>query len=158
MEFNTNTERIQRKLETLAVAIEATSEFISWMGPEPTIVQLQVFSNAWTRLYSIGNFKLLRSASEEFLAAGRIDSARNADVRYAIAEWYSDGDELESQYDLLRTAHANIGDYLSDSIPTLHLDSANAAMADHPTSRFPFDIADVLSDPRLESRPVVGRG
>jgi len=150
-ELNTNAESIETKLETLTVAVAATSEFLSWMGPEPTIVRPQIFLNVWTELYSIGTLTLLTGASEDYLAGGRLDTARNADVRNAIADWYSQGDDLERQYDLLREAHANVGEYLTASMPMLHLHSANALMANHPRSKFPLDQVDILSDPRTES-------
>lgn len=150
-ELNTNAESIERKLETLRVAVAATSEFLSWMGPEPTIVGPKIFLNAWTELYSIGTLTLLTGASEDYLAEGRLDTARNADVRNAIVDWYSQGDDLERQYNLLREAHANVGEYLTASMPMLHLHSANELMANHPRSKFPLDQAAVLSDPRTES-------
>ena len=87
------------------------------MGPEPATVQRQELLNQWIRVYSIGTFELLRGASEDYLAAGQIDISRNEDICYAISDWYSLDDELEKQYGLLRAAHANIGEYLTDSIP-----------------------------------------
>ena len=151
-ELGANAEIIQRKLETIGEAANYASKFISWMGPEPEIVQRTDLLEAWTKLYSIGTFALTRDASQDYLAKGRIGTPSSANVRIAISEWYSSGDEVEKQYDLLRVAHANIGEYLSDVIPTLHLDSANSVMARHPTSDFPFDQTALLSDPRLESR------
>jgi len=151
-ELEINAARIQTKLETLSRAREATSEFISWMGPKPTIVSPESFSETFVQMYSIGMFRLVRAASEDYLAAGLIDSVRSAEVRYALSEWYSLGNDLEKMYELLREAHTNLGGYLIDSVPTLHLDKANRVMAEYPASKFQFDNAAVLSDPRIESR------
>jgi hypothetical protein len=101
-ELNANAEIIERKLETLSVAVESTSEFLSWMGPEPKKVPRADLLEAWTKLYSIGTFALTRDASQEYLAEGRIDTAPNSDIRLSISQWYSGGDELENQYEVLR--------------------------------------------------------
>jgi hypothetical protein len=151
-ELNLNAERIQGKIETLDLAIDVTSKFISWMGPHPENVQTQEFLNAWTQLFSIGTFSLTRSASENFLATGNFDRTHNADIHQAVTEWYSLGGNLEKQYELLRNAHAMISEYIQDSIPTHHLISDAPIMAKHPKSKFPFDQTDMLSDPHLESR------
>ena len=44
-ELRSNSERIHRKIETLEVAITATSKILSWMGPEPQDVELQMFKS-----------------------------------------------------------------------------------------------------------------
>ena len=76
----------------------------------------------------------------------------NLEVRQAISKWYASGTALEEQYERLRVAHANISTHLQDALPFLHTISANALMSDHPKSKFPFDQAAFLSDPKLESR------
>ena len=151
-ELEANSERIQSKLQTIEDSIEATSTFISWMGPQPTIFEKEVLVEQWDTLYGIGFFSLQRSATRDYLASGQTDTAKNVEVRRAISEWYSSGTALEEQYDRLRIAHANISAYLQDAIPFLHTISANALMSDHPTSKFPFDQTIFLADPKLESR------
>jgi len=96
-ELEINAARIRTKLETLSRARDATSELISWMGPKPTIVSPESFSETFVQMYSIGMFRLVRAASEDYLAAGLIDSARSAEVRYALSEWYSLGNDLEKR-------------------------------------------------------------
>ena len=151
-ELKANSDRIQRKLETLSVAIDATSEFVSWMGPQPEPVQPKHYFDLWNKLYSIGTFALLRSASEDYLAAGQIDTAQSAEVRHTISERYTYGDDLEKQYGLLRVAHANVGDYSQDIVPALREMRFTPVMEGHPTSKFPYDQGMVLSDPKMESR------
>jgi len=151
-ELEANSERIQSKLQTIEDSIEATSTFISWMGPQPTILEKEILVEQWDTLYGIGFFSLQRSATRDYLASGQTDTAKNVEVRRAISEWYSSGTALEEQYDRLRIAHANISAYLQDAIPFLHTISANALMSDHPTSKFPFDQTVFLADPKLESR------
>jgi hypothetical protein len=151
-ELEINADIIEQKLGTISTAITATSEFMSWMGPEPEPVQSEVFFDRWTTLYSIGFFALTRSAAENYLAAGQIASARNVDVRNAISNWYSDTEALEGQYAVLRVAHADLGEQLRASVPTLHLDSKNPVMEDHPKSKFPFVQADLLSNSQVESQ------
>ena len=151
-ELESNSERIQDKLQTIVASIQATSTFISWMGPEPADIDKETLIEQWDALYAIGFFSLHRSAARDYLARGRTDTVGNLEVRQAISEWYSAGTALEEQYERLRTAHANISTYLQDAIPFLHTISASAVMADHPTSRFPFEQAGFLADPRLESR------
>lgn len=151
-ELEVNSERIQSKLRTIEASIEATSTFISWMGPQPTIVEKDVLVEQWDTLYGIGFFSLQRSAIRDYLAIGQTDMVKNLEVRRALSQWYSSGTALEEQYERLRAAHANISGYLQDAIPFLHTISANALMSDHSTSKFPFDQTAFLADPRLESR------
>ena len=151
-ELESNSDKIQNKLQTIAFSIEATSTFISWMGPEPENVEKETLVEQWDNLYGIGFFSLHRSATGDYLASGRTDIAKSFEVRQAISEWYSSGAALEEQYERLRIAHANISTYLQDAVPFLHTISANALMADHPSSRFPFEQANFLADPKLESR------
>lgn len=151
-ELAANSERIQRKLQTLESSIQATSTFISWMGPEPAFVEREVLVEQWDSLYAIGFFSLQRNAANDYLASGQTEAAKNSDVRRAVSEWYSSGTALEEQYERLRAAHENISIYLQDTIPFLNTISANALMTDHPSSKFPFDQAAFLADSRLESR------
>ena len=151
-ELRANAELVQLKLSTVSIAIQATSEFISWMGPKPESVPPEDFFNRWTTLYSIGSFTLTRSAAEDFLAAGQAGSAVNADIRPAISNWYSDAHHLESQFELLRVAHAALGERLREIVPMLHADSKHRVMESHPVSKFPFDQTIVLADPKTESR------
>ena len=151
-ELEANSERVQRKLQTIADSIEATSTFISWMGPQPMSVEKEVLVEQWDNLYGIGFFSLQRSATRDYLASGQMDMAKTVEVRRAISDWYSSGTALENQYERLRVAHANISAYLQDAIPFLHTISFNALMRNHPSSRFPLDQAAFLADPKLESR------
>lgn len=151
-ELVANSERIASKLQTLESSIQATSTFISWMGPEPADIDNETLIEQWDALYGIGFFSLHRSAASDYLARGRTDMVTNLEIRQAISEWYSAGTALEEQYERLRAAHANISVYLQDAIPFLHTISANAVMAGHPSSRFSFEQAGFLADPRLESR------
>lgn len=151
-ELEANSEIIQSKLRTIEGSIEATSTFISWMGPQPTILEKELLVEQWDTLYAIGFFSLQRSATRDYLASGQTDMAKNLEVRQAISEWYSSGTALEEQYERLRIAHTGISDYLQDAIPFLHMVSVNALMSDHPTSKFPFDQTAFLVDPKLESR------
>ena len=154
-ELEANADRIQRKLDTLSSAFNATSKFISWMGPQPEKVSDQDYFGQWADLFSIGTFALLRNASEGYLAAGDIDTAKSADIRFAVSEWYTYGDDLEKQYELLRTAHASLGDYTLDIVPRLREVQLFKALQSRPTSKFPYDQAAVLSDPKMESRLAV---
>jgi hypothetical protein len=151
-ELKANSERIKQKVEILENAIRATSRVLSWMGPNPESVDLEAIVSEWNELYAIGTFSLMRSATDDFLAAGQIDETGVLTIRDAMSEWYSMGNDLEKQYDLLRVSHANIADYLQDSIPLLHTMSTNSAMTGHPTSKFPFDTDKFLADPAIESR------
>jgi hypothetical protein len=151
-ELETNSERIQAKLETIVASIQATSTLISWMGPEPAQIDKETLVKQWDDLYGIGFFSLHSSAAGDYLARGRTDTVGNLEARQAISEWYSASTALEEQYNRLRAAHANISDYLQDAIPFLHTISASAVMAGHPSSRFSFDQTSFLADPRLESR------
>ena len=154
-ELETNSERIRDKLQTITASIQATSTFISWMGPQPADIEKETLVNQFDALYGIGFFSLHRSATRDYLARGRTDTVRNLEVRHAISEWYSAGTALEEQYERLRMAHANISVYLQDAIPFLHTIIANALMVGHPSSRFPFEKTGLLADPKLESRLAV---
>jgi hypothetical protein len=151
-ELENNADIIEEKLDTISTAITATSEFMSWMSPEPEPVQSEVFFDRWTTLYSIGFFALTRSAAEDYLAAGQIASVHNVDVRNAISNWYSDGKALEGQYSAMRDAHTNLGEQIQATVPILHLDSSNPVMEGHSKSKFPFTQADVFTNSQVEGR------
>jgi len=151
-EVNLNAERIREKLNVLATADDATREFISWMGPEPGLVEQKEFGETFRKMYSIGAFVMLRGASESYLAGDRVDAARHSNARKAIADWYAAGDDLERQHGWLREAHSELGTYLTDAVPRLHLEKSHPLMQDIQGSRFPLNQSDLLSDPRFESR------
>ena len=143
---------VDQMLNTVSGAIQATSLFMSWMGPEPEPVPPEVFFEQWKTLYSIGTLTLSRSAVDDFLAAGQVGSVRNGKIRHAISSWYTDAHDLESQFNLLRVAHADVGERLREIVPMFHADRQNPVMDGHPVSKFPFDQAAALSDPQTESR------
>ena len=151
-EISANSERIDNKLQTIHHTIEATSTFISWMGPRPANVDAETVVKQWDKLFGVGFFALQRSATEAYMATGQLEAAETAEVRRAIADWYSSGTRLEHQYERLRAAHANTSDYLQDAIPILHTIGINQVMSGHPASQFPFDLTAFLADPKLESR------
>ena len=154
-ELEANSERLQRKIDTISAAIDGAGEFISWMGPHPVDVSADVYFRQWPKFYSIGTFSVLRSAAQDYLAAGQAGKARHGEIRDALSEWHSYADDLEMQYDLLRVAHAHINDYLQDSVPLLHSIAKTGYVDENITSKFPFDHVAVLSDPSLESRMAV---
>jgi len=151
-ELHANLVLVDQMLNTVSDAIQSTSLFMSWMGPKPEPIPPEVFFEHWTTLYSIGTFTLSRSAADDFLAAGQVGSAQNGEIRQTISSWYSDAYDLESQFNLLRVAHADVGDRLREIVPMFHADRQNPIMEGHPTSKFPFDQATALSDPQTESR------
>ena len=75
-ELESNSDKIQNKLQTIAFSIEATSTFISWMGPEPENVEKETLVEQWDNLYGIGFFSLHQSATGDYLASGRTDIAK----------------------------------------------------------------------------------
>jgi hypothetical protein len=154
-ELEANSERLQRKIDTISAAIEGAGDFISWMGPKPIDVSADVYRKQWGKFYSIGTLSVLRSAAQDYLATGRAGKARHEDIRHALAVWHTDADELEDQYDLLRVAHANINDYLQNLVPLLHDITASGAVDENLASKFPYDHGEVLADPLLESRMAI---
>lgn len=150
-EFRANTEELEEKLAQISGAIEATSEFMSWMGPEARDVPQEAFFTQWSKLYSIGYFTMDSAAADDFLAAGQVSSSQNQSIRDSIARWYTDAHHLESQYERLRFAHAGIGERLRVLVPMYHVHRRNPVMEGHPESKFPFDHTIVLSDSRAES-------
>jgi len=154
-ELEANSERLQRKLNTISAAIEGAGEFISWMGPKPIDVSADVYRKQWGKFYSIGTLSVLRSAAQDYLATGRAGKARHEDIRRALAEWHTYAVELEDQYDLLRVAHAHINDYLQDLVPLLHIIVASGVVDENLASKFPFDHGEVLADPLMESRMAI---
>ena len=151
-ELDSNAERIREKLDTLAVAEDATRRFLSWMGPEPLPVDQGELKDAFSKMYSIGSFALLRGASESYLSGARFETANHERVRKSIAAWDAAGDELEKQYSWLREAHANLGEYLSDAVPMHYFDASHPLLQGIQGSRFPFDRTVLLADPKIESR------
>ncbi|MDH4256284.1 MAG: hypothetical protein OEX74_15225 [Gammaproteobacteria bacterium] len=151
-ELETNAERIQDKLDALYVAEAAAIEILSWTGPEPQPVTETELTAAFTRMYSIGSFALLRGASNTYLSGAQSAAISHEDVRKSIADWYEYGDELERQYSWLREVHASLGAYLADTVPMLYFDASHPAMRGIRQSRFPMNHATMLADQRFESR------
>lgn len=151
-EVRSNSERLEEKLRTIERAIEATEEFMSWMGPEPANVTPAVYHEHWHKFFSIGMFSLARAASQEYLATGIAGKARHQEIRSALAQWHSSADDLETQYGLLRVAHARINDYTEDLVPAFHTILESGVITGELTSRFPYDHHLILSDPFMESR------
>ena len=152
-ELQLNSENIQSIIEILEDAIDATSEYLVWMGPQPQEVQLQSFHSQWVKMISIGTFSLVRRAAEDYLAAGNITSSGDADIRNLLSEWYSYGDKLEKQFEILRVEHAKLVDYTNTktTVPGLHTISTVGVMQRHPKSKFPYDQSELLSDPMVET-------
>jgi len=151
-ELETNAERIQDKLDALAIAEVAAREFLSWTGPEPQTVTESELTAAFTRMYSIGSFEFLRGASNTYLSGAQSAAISHVNVRKSIAGWYEDGDELERQYSWLREVHASLETYLVDTVPMLYFDASHPAMSGIAQSRFTMNHAALLADQRFESR------
>jgi len=151
-ELDTNAERIQEKRDTLAVAEEAAREFLAWTGPEPQPIAQTKLTETFSRMYSIGSFALLRGASNTYLSGAQSADISRDNVRKSIANWYALGDELERQYSWLRDVHTSLATYLVDTVPMQYFDAAHPAMQDIGPSRFPMNQADLLADPKFESR------
>ena len=150
-ELEINQAQVIEKLEIIDDAILGTSEYLSWMGPEPQQVSLETFGQQWGKMIDIGMFTLVRRAVDDYLGAGDATRTDQEGVREAIMSWYVEGDRIEQQYDLLRTEHSKLNDYTNSTIPSAHTASTMAIMQDHPRSKFPFDPAIALSDPTAES-------
>ena len=71
VELEANSERLQRKLDTISAGIEGAGEFIAWIGPQPIFVSANVYRKQWGRFYSIGTLLVLRSGAQDYLATGR---------------------------------------------------------------------------------------
>jgi hypothetical protein len=152
-ELRLNSEMLRSKTENLQIAIDTTSQFLSWMGPEPPEQELDAVARQLDILSNIGTFSLVRRAADDYLAAGRESTSRDAHIRQSLAEWYFHSDRLENQYTILRTEHWTLNDHLNriPAAPALKLVKANPIMAKHPESKFPFDQSALLTDPVLES-------
>ena len=70
-ELEANSERLQRKLDTISAAIEGAGEFIAWMGPHSIVVSADVYWKLWGKCYSTGTLSVLRSAVQDYWATGR---------------------------------------------------------------------------------------
>ena len=153
IELEANAERVEQKVATLGVAINATSKYLSWMGPDPEEQDPEVFHDQWATIMSIGTFSLVRGAADEYIAAGRSGKSGKAVIRESVADWYLRGDNLLGQYESLRVAHENIADYTSriPEAPALANTSRYPEMQWHPDSSFPYDQSALLADPVVES-------
>ena len=152
-ELRLNTEMVQSKIEHLQIAIDASTEYLSWMGPEPREHGADAFSNQWDTLASIGTFSVVRRAADDYLGAGQELTFENVDIRSSLSEWYFFADRLENQYEILRTEHWTLIDYANriPAAPGLNTALANPEMKKHPKSKFPFDQSALLTDPVLEA-------
>ncbi|MFT5140449.1 MAG: hypothetical protein ACI9H8_002140 [Lysobacterales bacterium] len=150
-ELESNAEIIEFKLKTLTTAVHATSKFQSWMGPEPENISLEVFSEQWVDMVSIGFFTLLQSAGSEFMATGLVAEETHAGIRVGLSEWFNDGNDLEQQYAMLREAHTNFMDHLNKTTPIMHVTATNPVMSADIQSKFPFDPNLILTDPVTEN-------
>jgi len=140
-ELRLNSDMVRSKIEILQIAIDAASQFLSWMGPEPLEKDSESVAHQLNVLSEIGTFSLVRRAADDYLAAGRESTSRDTLIRESLSEWYFFGDRLENQYTILRTEHWTLNDYLNriPVAPALVISKANPVMAKHPVSKFPFD-------------------
>ena len=152
-EIEVNSVFIERKIDTLVGAIDATSVYLSWMGPDPDPVTREQFSRQWGVMLDIGMFSITRRSTDEYLGAAETTSSQQAGVRQALLEWYTEGDLIVRQHELLRTQHSDVAAYSvsASHVPVLATMDANPVMDRHPKSRFPVDTESALSDPREES-------
>jgi hypothetical protein len=152
-ELQLNSEMVGSKIEGLQIAINATSEFLSWMGPQPQAPDTEAVVRQLDVLSDIGTFSLVRRAANDYLAAGGKNTPGYVSLRESLSEWYFYSDRLENQYEILRTEHWTLTDYLNrkPAAPALKITKANPVMKRHPDSKFPFDQSAVLTDPVLES-------
>ena len=151
-ELEANTERLQRKLDTILSSIEGAEEFISWMGPKPVDIPPDVYHGQWPKFFSIGMYSVHRDAAQDYLATGSAGNVRHVGIRDALSEWHTHADNLEKQYGLLRVAHARINDFTEDLVPYLHDVISAGIVNEDLVSKFPYDQKLMLSNPFLESR------
>ncbi len=152
-ELQLNSEMVSSKIEGLQIAINAASEFLSWMGPQPRALDTEAVTRQLDVLTGIGTFSLVRRAANDYLAAGGRNKSGDVSIRESLSEWYFHSDRLENQYQILRTEHWTFIDYLNriPTAPALKIAKANPVMKRHPDSQFPFDPSALLTDPVLEN-------
>ena len=123
------------------------------MSPDPESVTFEQYAQQWTVILDIGMFSLTRRSTDEYLGAGETTSPEQDQVRQALLEWYTEGDLITRQYELLRAQHSDVAAYQisNETVPILATMIANPVMDRHPRSRFPTDTQSSLSDPREES-------
>ncbi len=152
-ELQLNSEMVRSKIEVLQIAINATSEFLSWMGPQPLARSTEVTTNQLDLLSDIGTFSLVRRAVDDYLATNGTTTYGDVTIRESLSEWYFFSDRLENQYEILRTEHWTLNDYLNriPEAPATRTTMSNPVMKKHPDSKFPFEPRALLTDPILES-------
>ena len=150
-EIEANTTVAKNKVEALQKAIDSTSEYLAWVGPEPLAVSVEDYSQKWTEILEIGMFALVRRATDEYLGMGSPISEKEAATRDALLAWYAEGDLILGQYELLRDEHAALVDYNVRRTPLMVTMSSLREMQNHPVSKFRFDPADAMADPTEES-------
>lgn len=151
-EIEINQEIIGEKISILGRAIDSTSEYLAWMGPEPESVSLDDFSRKWDDMVNIGMYTLVHRATDEYLGASSSALGDQSGIRELLLGWYAEGDRIERQYDLLRQRHSEVTDHVvSTGEPVLATMDHLPVMEAHPSSRFPTDMSRSLSDPVAEN-------
>ncbi len=155
-ELRLNSEMLQQRISFLDRAATSVYAVQGWMGPEPEIVDINTFTEAWDGVFSIGTLSLVTRAIDDFLAAGSSTSnasnARN-EVNDKLSTWYYHADQLEGQYEILRQEHDALSQYSTANprVPALGATGAVGAQLNLPKSKFPYDQSALMSDPVLES-------
>jgi hypothetical protein len=143
---------IEEKVTILRRAIESTSEYLSWMGPEPQEVPFDTFSRQWDNMVNIGMYALVHRSTDEYLGANSGTIGNQLKIRELLLAWYAEGGRIERQYDLLRDRHSEVTMHgVGTGEPILATMSHLPVMQAHPRSKFPTDVSKSLSDPAAES-------
>jgi len=152
-ELQLNSEMVRSKIARIQMAIDATSEYLSWMGPQPQELDTEAVARQLDVLKRIGTFSLVRRAANDYLATGRKTTSGDIDIRESLSEWHFYADRLENQYEILRIEHSTLNNYLNriPVAPALKMLKASPFMKRHPESKFPFDQSVLLTDPVVES-------
>ena len=148
-EIEANIDRIRDKNESLQRAMSATSDMMSWMGPNPTPVSDEIFNRAFDRLVRIGTMSLNNTALESYLGVGRLGDEAGESLHTTLSELRINNQEYIEQYSLLRKEHADYMAYLQRTVPLWH--GMRYMSVEMPESKFPLDPNAVLADFVAES-------
>lgn len=150
-ELRNNAIILDQGIKDLDGTISGASELLSWMGPVQADATPRNIGNAFDMMFGTRLPSMPHNATDDLLSSGGLLADENVEIRSALTEWRSLGDELRDNYVLLREVRFRLTEYIQTSVPTLKLMAQHPLMQHYSASKFPLDGNVILTDVGVES-------
>lgn len=151
-ELQANRAVLEQQEQFLNHSLSVTRDFLTKLGPEPALIDVEEVAKLVDGMYSAPTFSLERSATQSFLSSGQLNGPGWDAVRNSLSELGSRFSSAEAATLELRSLRPGINGVLEKHISMLEVVRGHPTMADAAASRFPSDLPALLSDRQLEAR------